>query len=67
MQKQSAKIMCVQSIKTAKSVLSKVTVDVSKVLSATETDRLLKRLGFNVYVLDDAEQIGGIIDEIRTA
>ena len=50
-----------------KSVLSKVTVDVSKVLSATETDRLLKRLGFNVYVLDDAEQIGGIIDEIRTA
>lgn len=29
--------------------------------------RLLKRLGFNVYVLDDAEQIGGIIDEIRTA
>ena len=29
--------------------------------------RLLKRLGFRVYVLDDAEQIGGIIDEIRTA
>lgn len=29
--------------------------------------RLLKRLGFNVYVLDDTEQIGGIIDEIRTA
>ena len=29
--------------------------------------RLLKKLGFKVYVLDDAEQIGGIIDEIRTA
>ena len=29
--------------------------------------RLLNRLGFNVYVLDDTEQIGGIIDEIRTA
>ena len=29
--------------------------------------KMLKRLGFNVYVLDDAGQIGGIIDEIRTA
>lgn len=29
--------------------------------------RLLRRLGFNVYVLDDPEQIGGILDEIRTA
>ena len=29
--------------------------------------RLLRKLGFKVYVLDDAEQIGGIIDEIRTA
>ena len=29
--------------------------------------RLLKKLGFKVYVLDDTEQIGGIIDEIRTA
>ena len=28
--------------------------------------RLLWRLGFPVYVLDDAEQIGGILDEIRT-
>ena len=28
--------------------------------------KMLKRLGFKVYVLDDAEQIGGIIDEIRT-
>ena len=28
--------------------------------------RLLRRLGFRVYVLDDAEQIGGILDEIRT-
>lgn len=27
--------------------------------------RLLKRLGFEVYVLDSEEQIGGIIDEIR--
>ena len=29
--------------------------------------RLLRRLGFPVYVLDDAEQIGGILDEIRTS
>ena len=29
--------------------------------------RQLRRLGIKVYVLDDAEQIGGIIDEIRTA
>ena len=28
--------------------------------------RLLQKLGFKVYVLDDAGQIGGIIDEIRT-
>ena len=28
--------------------------------------RLLRRLGFLVYVLDNAEQIGGILDEIRT-
>ena len=27
--------------------------------------RLLRCLGFKVYVLDDAEQIGGIIDDIR--
>ena len=27
--------------------------------------RLLRRLGFKVYVLDDESQIGGIIDEIR--
>ena len=27
--------------------------------------RLLRRLGFSVYVLDGAEQIGGIIDDIR--
>ena len=25
---------------------------------------LLRRLGFNVYVLDDEKQIGGILDEI---
>lgn len=28
---------------------------------------LLRSLGFRVYVLDNPEQIGGIIDEIRTA
>lgn len=28
--------------------------------------RLLRRLGFKVYVLDDAGQIGGIIDEIQS-
>lgn len=28
---------------------------------------LLRRLGFRVYILDSEEQIGGIIDEIRTA
>ena len=27
--------------------------------------KLLRRLGFNVFVLDDPEQIGGILDEIR--
>lgn len=27
--------------------------------------RLLSRLGFQVYVLDSEEQIGGLIDEIR--
>jgi len=27
---------------------------------------MLKRLGFKVYVLDDAEQIGGILSEIQT-
>jgi hypothetical protein len=26
---------------------------------------ILRRLGFKVYVLDDSEQIGGILDEIR--
>ena len=29
--------------------------------------RLLRRLGFRVYVLDRPDQIGGIIDETRTA
>ena len=28
---------------------------------------MLRRLGFKVYILDDLEQIGGILDEIRTA
>lgn len=27
---------------------------------------LLRRLGFKVYVLNDEQQIGGILDEIRT-
>ena len=27
---------------------------------------LLRRLGFKVFVLDNVEKIGGIIDEIRT-
>ena len=27
--------------------------------------RLLRGLGFKVYVLDDEQQIGGILDEIR--
>ena len=27
--------------------------------------RMLRRLGFKVYVLDDEGQIGGIVDEIR--
>lgn len=27
--------------------------------------RMLKRLGFKVYVIDDVEQIGGMIDEIQ--
>ena len=28
---------------------------------------VLRRLGFMVYVLDDEQQIGGILDEIRAA
>lgn len=28
--------------------------------------RMLRRLGFQVYVLDDEKQIGGIIDEIQS-
>lgn len=28
--------------------------------------RMLRRLGFKVYVLDDEGQIGGIIDEIQS-
>lgn len=28
---------------------------------------MLKRLGFQVYVIDAAEQIGGVIDEIQSA
>lgn len=28
--------------------------------------RMLRRLGFRVYVLDDEKQIGGIIDEIQS-
>ena len=29
--------------------------------------RLLRQLGFRVYVIDSTEQIGGVIDEILTA
>lgn len=29
--------------------------------------RMLRRLGFQVYVLDDEKQIGGIVDEIQSA
>lgn len=29
--------------------------------------RLLRSLGFHVYVIDDAEQIGGMLDEIRAS
>lgn len=29
--------------------------------------RMLRRLGFQVYVLDDEKQIGGIIDEIQSS
>ena len=28
--------------------------------------RLLRKLGFKVYVIDGLQQIGGVIDEIRT-
>lgn len=28
---------------------------------------MIRNLGFKVYILDDPEQIGGILDEIRTA
>ncbi len=28
--------------------------------------RLLRKLGFKVYILDDTDQIGGIIDEIQS-
>ena len=28
--------------------------------------RMLRRLGFRVYVLDDEKQIGGIMDEIQS-
>ena len=33
----------------------------------TSRHTLLRRLGFRVFVLDNEEQIGGILDEIRTA
>ena len=29
--------------------------------------RLLRSLGFRLYVIDDAEQIGGMLDEIRAS
>ena len=30
------------------------------------THRIIRRLGFKVYVLDDPDQIGGILDDIQT-
>lgn len=33
----------------------------------TSRHKLLRRLGFKVYILDDPTQIGGILDEIRTS
>lgn len=33
----------------------------------TARHKLLQDLGFKVYVLDDVQQIGGILGEIRTA
>jgi len=38
--------------------------EVARPLQASR-HRLMKRLGFQVYVLDDPEQIGGILDEIQ--
>ena len=32
----------------------------------TARHELLRRLGFKVYVLDDEQQIGGILDEIQS-
>ena len=32
----------------------------------TARHKLLQDLGFKVYMLDDVQQIGGILDEIRT-
>ena len=32
----------------------------------TARHKLLRRLGFKVFVLDDIKQIGGILDEIRS-
>ncbi len=29
--------------------------------------RFLRKLGFKVYILDDTDQIGGIIDEIQSS
>ena len=33
----------------------------------TSRHEMLRGLGFKVYVLDDTDQIGGILDDIRTA
>lgn len=33
----------------------------------TARHKLLRKLGFSVYVLDGMEQIGGILDEIQAA
>ena len=33
----------------------------------TARHRMLRKLGFRVFILDDPERIGGLIDEIRSA
>ena len=33
----------------------------------TSRHRLLRKLGFKVYVIDSGEQIGGVLDEIQTS
>ena len=39
---------------------------IEKKLADAARHRLLRQLGFKVYVLDGEDQIGGILDEICT-